>query len=75
MIRVAKDVRVRLNLAYDPEVFSIGEDHFVLWVSSNGDCASILDDGLWFISGQLMALAPWKSDFVPGKKPISMTVV
>lgn len=53
---VSKEVRLRPKLEYDPEVFSIAEDHLVLQLSSEGDCARVKGGGPWFVGGQLMAM-------------------
>lgn len=74
-IRVAKEVRVRLKLANDPEVFPVGEDHIVLRVGTKEDCTRVLEGGPWYVGGQLMAMAPWQLDFLPGRKPVNRTVV
>lgn len=65
---VVKEVRQRLSLDYDPEVFLIRDDHIVLQLSSEGDCVKVLEGGPWFVEGQLMAFASWESDFLPGCK-------
>lgn len=72
---VSKEVRLKLKLSYDPEVFPIGEDHIVLRLSSIGDCARVKGGGSWFIEGQLMALDKWVPDFLPARQPIHKTVV
>lgn len=65
---------MRLKLEYDPEVFPIDEDHVVLRLSSERDCARV-EGGPWFVGGPLMALDSWKSDFLPIHKSIYKTVV
>lgn len=66
---------MKLNLAYELEVFPIGEDHIVLCLSSEGDYARVKEGGPWFAGGQLLALASWEPDFLSGHKPINRTVV
>lgn len=66
---------MRLNLDYDSEVFPVADDHMVLRLSSEGDCARVLVGGPWFVTGQLMVLDKWEPDFLPRRKPIQKTVV
>lgn len=72
---VAKEVKAKGELDYDPETFSLAEDHQVLRFRSEGDCAAVLRGGPWFVAGQLMAMEAWQPDFVSRMKMVRKTVV
>lgn len=75
MTWLVKEVRLWLCLTYEPEVFSIREDHMVLRFSSVEDSVKAQEGGPWFVGGQLMAFASWVSDFISGRKPGNRSVV
>lgn len=67
---VAKEVRVKSKFDYDPEIFSVTEDHLILHFRMEKDYATILKGGPLFVAGQLLAMEAWKVDFVPRRRPI-----
>lgn len=72
---VAKEVKLKINIGYDLEVFPIIEDHLILQLKSANDCELALKGGPWFVARQLLAMEPWEPDFVPDRHPIQKTVV
>lgn len=51
LARVAKEVRLRLQLPVEPEVYPVGEDHVVLRVGTKEECDRILVGGAWYVAG------------------------
>lgn len=72
---ISKEVRSKANLDYDPEIFPIKDDHFILRFKSERECSSVRHGGSWFVAGQLLAVENWVPDFVPSRKAIQWTVV
>lgn len=65
---------MKSKLDYDPEVFSIAEDHLNLWFSSEKDCSMVLNGGPWFVAGQLPAMEAWEPDFILGRRAIQKAI-
>lgn len=72
---VAKEVRMKTKLDYDPKVFFIHEDHLILCFLSEIDYIAMLKGSPWFVARQLLAMETWELDFVPGRKMIHKVVV
>lgn len=72
---MVKEIRMKLKLDYEPEVFIIAEEHFILRFQSVVDCGVVLKGGPWFVARQLLAMEAWKPNFVPRRKVIMKTVV
>lgn len=72
---VAKEVRVKGKLDYDPETFPIAEDHLILRFKVEMDYSMALKGGPWFVAGQLLAMESWEPDYVPSQRPIWKTIV
>lgn len=48
---VAKKVRVKTKLDYDPEIFLIVDDHVILHLRSKKDCSLVKCGERWFVAG------------------------
>lgn len=72
---VAKEVKTKIIIDYEPEVFPIAEGLLILHFKSTKDCAMALKGGLWLVIGQLLAMELWESDFMPGCWSIQKMVV
>lgn len=70
---VARDVKMKLKLDEEPEVFSIAEDHIILQFKNDGDYVLARMGGPEFVAEQLLAMEPWELDFVSGHSPIQKT--
>lgn len=53
---ISKEVRLKANLVYEPEIFALPEDHFVLWLRSKADCSLMKLGGSWFVARHLLAI-------------------
>lgn len=73
--RVAKEVKAKGKLDYNPEIFSLVEGHEISPFWSESDCVVVLRNGPWFAVGQLMAMVAWESDFILEVKIVRKTVV
>lgn len=48
---ISKEVRIKLNLDYDPEMFPLAEDHLVVQLWLKRDCSLVKSGGPWFVGG------------------------
>ncbi|KAG1359205.1 hypothetical protein COCNU_08G006510 [Cocos nucifera] len=53
---VAKEVKDKCKLEYEPETFAMAEDHYLLRFREAVDCKAALRGGPWFVVGQLLAM-------------------
>lgn len=51
-----KEIRLRSNFDYDPEIFALLKDHFVLRLRSAADYSLVKLGGPWFVARQLLAM-------------------
>lgn len=72
---VAKEVRVKTKVDYDPEVFSIADDHVILHFRSENDRYLMKCGGPWLVASQLLAMEAWVPDFIPSRRAIQRAVV
>lgn len=72
---VFNEVRVKSKLDYNPEMFSIAEDHLILRLLLEKECSSVKNGEPWFVTGQLLTMEAWELDFIPGRRVIQKAVV
>lgn len=72
---VAKEVRLKAKLDYEPETFPIADDHIILCFKNVKDCSLVLKGDPWFVVGQLLAMESWEPNFIPSRRPIQKMVV
>ena len=72
---MAKEVKDRCKLDYDPKMIVLVEDHYLLHFWAVADCDAALKGGPWFVIGQLLAMEAWKPGFVPRSNTICQTVI
>lgn len=67
---ISKEVKTKVKLDYDSEVFSLAEDHLIMWLKSERECSLVKSNRPWFVGGQLLAIEEWELDYVPGRRII-----
>lgn len=72
---MAREVKVKLCLEEEPEVFPIAEGHLILQFKMENDFGLARKGGPWFVAGQLLAIKPWEPDFVSDRRPIKKAMV
>ncbi|XP_038987210.1 uncharacterized protein LOC120112320 isoform X1 [Phoenix dactylifera] len=53
----------------------LADDHLALRFRTTADRDRALSGGPWVVAGQLLAMDPWKPDFVPGEDAVKTAVV
>lgn len=48
---VAREVKLKMKLTDEPDVFPIAEDHLILQFKDERDCALVRKGGPWFVAG------------------------
>lgn len=51
-----KEIRLKFKMSYEPKVFLVDDDHFVVRLISMTDYARMKREGSWFVDGQLLIL-------------------
>lgn len=63
---ISKEVRSKVKLDYDLEVFPLAKDHLIVRLRSESECSLVRFGGPWFLGGQLLVMEEWEPDFVLG---------
>lgn len=71
---VSKEVRLKVKLDYDLEVFLIADDHLILRSKSEKKCSLVRHGGSWFVLGHLLAMEAWEPDFVSSRRVIQKMI-